>query len=457
MVAEQSLGYWWVPGSESGSVPGLLSWDRTKDQNGELTLLNVLSLDSNDDELVHVPLILGESQGHKLSLLGCTVLPRVDRDSTVQVWTVTNIVGNGHIRDNDAHFSGGTLVIDGMGIWCLREEIHSLIASQGVPESNVSIPIVNFALPNATVELAVINPDMRRRLGPLEDYDITVSIRCDPPLPFNILKREVVLPLCALVSVATATRGTVKWALFHAPNDFDQLYSVSGSWVGQTQFTPKWIQRPLFTALQLSKDVEDPLSKWVEMAKEHRSALDVFLRTSQVSRLVDPRMYCLALISCLDALIDVPKAKRIDEGLRNQLIDVVRSQSNNPFVDDIIDDLNRLTNATGSNTLRSRLRASIDELSDLVPDVQLDQVDVNSMLSQIVHTRACIAHASPESCAKAADEMAMYFLSDFVLLLVNVQFLKRLGFSNQTIAGLIKDSYYFGSHTYIERFRERAG
>lgn len=126
MTVSDSLGFWWIPGNEPSRVAGLLKWDQWEDRNGELSVLGSFDGSPEESGANYVPMILGESEGRKFSLLGCVELPKRVTDTGSHHWTVTNIIWNAHVAEPTAPFSRGVMGLDGLGLWISREELSSL-------------------------------------------------------------------------------------------------------------------------------------------------------------------------------------------------------------------------------------------------------------------------------------------------------------------------------------------
>lgn len=289
----------------------------------------------------------------------------------------------------------------------------------------------------------------------MDDENVTVSIRCDRSLPFSHLKHEVILPLCSLVNFATASRGSVKLAIFYDADNQKQFYNVSGAWSGQSKYRPVWMIRPLFTVMQMTEQLDRPLEKWAEIAKTHMHALELFLRTPQDFTSANAVMDYMSLMSCLDSLLDFSDTRRFDDDLMSELIETVRNRPDNPYMEDIIMDIERLPHASRSNTLRSRLQSFLVGNFDVLNVNDGDEIDLDAVLSRMIHTRVCAAHASPASCKQAARGLDLFHMMDFTRFLVNMRFLQLLGFDNEASSEFLNNSSYFGSITYLETFRRR--
>lgn len=294
---------------------------------------------------------------------------------------------------------------------------------------------------------------MRPPVGTLDDDNVTVSIRCDRPLSFAYLKHEVILPLCSLINFATASRGAVKLAIFSSADDPKRFYNISGAWTGQLKYRPLWMTRPLFTAVQMVEQLDRPLERWAEIATTHRHALELFLRTPQDFGSANAVMDYMSLMSCLDSLLDFSSSKRFDDDLMNELIETVRKRLDNPFMEDIVIDIERLSRASRSNTLRSRLQSFIVSNCGVLNVKNAEEVDLDAALSQMIHTRVCAAHASTASCEQAAQGADLFHLINLTRLLINLKFLKLLGFDDVASAEFLRDSFYYGSTDYLEIYR----
>lgn len=300
-------------------MAGLLTWDRWEDRSGAPAVLGTFGDSPDDNGANSYALILGESEGQSFSLLGCVRLPKLASNPEGIAWSVNNIISNAHVSEPSMLLSHGFLTVDGAGLWITREDFSRLEFARSGSSADKPIPFASFTLAGATVDISVNTADRRSRGGTFDDHDVTVAIRCDRPLPFEHLKREVILPLCSFVNFATASRGSVKLALFGNPDDPRQFYSVSGSWTGQSTYRPMWMIMPLITAMQVVRKLDRPLEKWAAIATTHRHALEMFLRTPQEFSPANGLMDYMSLISCLDSLLDIPSSKRIDDDLMNEL------------------------------------------------------------------------------------------------------------------------------------------
>jgi hypothetical protein len=349
----------------------------------------------------------------------------------------------------EAPFRGCFLTMDGLGGWVTAEDLNS--ARGGANQSSLNnesnettVRIAEFLLANCLVRLEV-HLGGRGTVGVLEDHDCTLWVLPQRPTSFEQLKKEVILPLQSLISIATGSRGSVRIASFFGDGD-ESLMFFGGVWTRQRAFVSRWKLKPLFSAHQLETHIGPPLDRWGELYAEHKCAFTTFQGMPLVTEAPQEAVAFMTLVSCLEALLDKEADKRFPREVLARMREAVREIVPEPVREEVLESMGSLR----SSTLRTRLEKFIFSKPKVLGEVAETPEYASWAVRKIIATRNCAAHSSPELCADAAAGSELYALQEFVRMLINTRVLERLGFLDDHIAQQFLDTFEYGSVAYLD-------
>ncbi len=447
MTKRTALGHWWVAGDESTATPGMLEWDTDIDGPANLELIR--SLPSHHFELGgYTPFILGVAEGTQYNLLGCSNAGSrsylFDAASANQHWVVSNVGIGPHLESPGDLFLACSVTMDGLGGWITAEEAQALPVSADGASFQTSVnaeatTVATFEIAAALVQL-MTHGEKQRTIGVLSDVECYFMITTQRPRSFEQWKTEVVLPLQALVSISTGSRGSVKTAFFPRLEK-DPLMFLRGRWTGQWTYTPTWMLKPLVTARQLEQTIGPSLESWGLVYADHTYAFSTLQGMPLIAAAPQETVAFMTMVSSLEALLDSEPDKRFSSAVLKSMREAISGLIPEDVRVEVLEDLGPLRSAR----LRTKLMKFISGKPQLFAEVAMEPAYRDWTVRKIADTRNCAAHSAPEACAEAATGLELYALQEFVRMLVNARVLDLLGFSEEQMIERFKDTFGFGT------------
>lgn len=449
-------GFWWLPEDPDHAVAGTLILRHS--ERPTLELIGTLHDRGFSSTSFEPEFILGVSSNRKkITLYRCA---EVNRNTNLGSGLVVSklsaalcFVGD-HFSSNDQLvFPRFAVSYDQLSDWAwltgFRFSIGQDPATKHFQRYELAYEFPDIHEANVGDFRVRFSPHFSQSGGPIDEYRLHqtmfLEVRPNHPMPLewyldtfyhlrNFITLGVGRPLVPIHMRATISVETVEGTELESPATVDVYRQVDREISSKKKVHPAQM---LFSFPRIRPYYEQALQIWFQKAPLLRPVYDLYFST-----LYNPRQYLEGRFLSLAQAVETYHRRQFGgaylsgeayDGLKRQLLDVV---SGYPMDSDVRDAFSGKVQYLNEFSLRRRVKDLVSLFGTVI-----DRFIPNAsrFASQVVDTRNYLTHYNPLLQSSAAQDQALYHLTEQLRLLLEFCLLREIGLPEDVREGLVSE------------------